>query len=111
MSTEEEIGWFFIKYFIILPSVIIVLILIIRSVFRINEIAGYLHRLADRLAPELPKVVSPQPKNPLQSQCDFCRRPVPNSELTPTSSGLMACLVCLKVGTATKLKSSKDNNL
>ncbi len=62
---------------------------------RINEIADYLKRIADRLAPDIPDIT--EAKAALkQGRCDYCHKHFPPDKLTITDSNTVACLTCAK---------------
>jgi formylmethanofuran dehydrogenase subunit E len=57
-------------------------VVLIRWLFRVNEIAGYLRRIADKL-------------NPL-AQCDYCHKEYLVSQLTRSENGKYVCPICKK---------------
>jgi hypothetical protein len=73
---------------------IAILIAIVRWLFRVNEIAGYLKRIADKIAPlDLPE--SPSPIE--QGECSGCHKYFPSSKLTKTEMNKVFCPNCLKL--------------
>jgi hypothetical protein len=73
---------------------IAIFIAIVRWLFRINEIAGYLKRIADKIAPlDLPESSLPIE----QGQCSCCHKYFPASKLTKTEMNKVLCPNCVKL--------------
>jgi len=88
MSDGQPILVFFILLLVLFIAVIVA---IVRWLFRINEIAGYLKRLADRLAP----IMVPRPPAPKEyADCDCCHKEFEISELVELERGKMVCPPC-----------------
>jgi hypothetical protein len=92
---EAALGGFILG-FIFWIVAILILLAFIRWFFRINEIADYLKRIADRLAPDIPDLT--EVKTALkQGRCDYCHKYFPPDKLTKTDSGNMTCPTCAKL--------------
>jgi hypothetical protein len=82
------IGLILLITIVVLP--IIIFIVLIRWLFRINEIAGYLERIANRISPQKHE------PNTVQSKCDFCHNWFFLENLKETTPGKMICPDCLR---------------
>ena len=88
------IGLILLITIVVLP--IIIFIVLIRWLFRINEIAGYLERIANRLDPDIPDLT--EVKTSLkQGRCGYCHKYFTPEKLTITSSNTIACPTCAKL--------------
>jgi hypothetical protein len=74
-------------------AIIILNILFIRWLFRINEIAGYLKRIADNISP-LPPPSSTQVFLP---KCDGCGGGFATTQLSKIESGQQLCRECREI--------------
>jgi hypothetical protein len=73
--------------------IIVLNVLFIRWLFRINEIAGYLKRIADKISP-----LPPPSSTPISlPKCDGCGKEFVSIELSKISSGQLLCRACRKI--------------
>jgi hypothetical protein len=77
-------------------AVIVIFVSIIRWVLRIDEIVGYLKRIAGRLAPDTPDIAEAKAAIK-QGQCTFCHKHFPSDKLTITDTNNVACPTCVKL--------------
>ena len=71
-------------------------ILFIRWLFRIDEIAGYLKRIADKISPPPPP--SPPSSTPIFTEkCDGCGKKFAHVLLSRIESGQYLCHACLRI--------------
>ena len=93
--TDEELGGLVIE-FALKIIVFLIALVFIRWLFRINEIADYLKRLAGRLAPDISDITDA--KNAIkQGRCDYCHKHFTPDKLTITDSNTVTCPTCAKL--------------
>jgi hypothetical protein len=74
---------------IIYLALIFAFVILLRWLFRLNEIAGYLKRIADKISPIETKI-----EKEISMNCDCCHKPFKPVELTELAIGKIVCDGC-----------------
>lgn len=95
LGKELISSWFLLAIFVVgTIAVVVIFVSILRWALRLNEIAGYLKRIADHLSPIPPK---PPKLRTIRGRCDCCRLWFFIETLTTTKDKKLFCPTCVKL--------------